>query len=158
MSKPQGHYVKWNSLDARWILDERWILYDTTLMRYPEFIQINLHEIPETVVFQHLQYFCFGRLNAIPGELCVCFIPVSVIEMTMWLCPHFHALHVNFISVKTFPLISQCAWLCKLSVVLISWGMKLGRGKWLSDACMLSPVMCPKGHFLLCNDDIGNKF
>lgn len=32
-----------------------------------------------------------------------------------------------------------------------------GRGKWLSDACMLFPVMCPKGHFLLRNDDIGNK-
>ena len=48
-----------------------------------EFIQINLHEIPDTVVFQHLQYFCFGSLNAIHGEWCVCFITVLVIEMTM---------------------------------------------------------------------------
>lgn len=32
-----------------------------------------------------------------------------------------------------------------------------GERKELSDACTLFPVLCPVGHFLLHNDDIGNK-
>lgn len=96
--------------------------------------------------------------NAIPGELCVCFCPCvsnrndNVTCLIFMLC-----MSILFQSKLSFWLVSA-TWLCKLSVVLISWGNEAGRGKWLSDACMLSPVMCPKGHFLLCNDDIEINF
>lgn len=94
-------------------------------------------EMAEMVALQHFQDFCFSSLTATHGECCVCCIPALVMEMTMWLCPHFHALHANLSPIEISPLIILWAWLCKLSVVRISWGMKLRRGKWLLDARIL---------------------
>lgn len=82
--------------------------------------------------------FLLQESYAIHGECCVCCITMLVMEMTMWLCPHFHALHSNFIPIEIFPLIILWAWLCKLSAVHSSWGMKLRRGKWLLDARTLT--------------------
>lgn len=93
-------------------------------------IQRHLCEITDMVVLGHLQYFCFRSLNVLHGERCACCITVSVMEMTMWLCPTL---------LLCMPILSQLnlsLWLCSGSGCAHSvlWPR---RGKLLLDACTL---------------------